>query len=69
MDISSRFAAIARASNAIVMTRLHIDMEDRSGTMDLIIPYATLEPVRDQLSQQFMGERLGVIHMGRPPHF
>lgn len=59
LEISARFAAIARASNAIVMTRLHIDMEDRSGTMDLIIPYATLEPVRDQLSQQFMGERFG----------
>lgn len=59
LEISARFAAIARASNAVVMTRLHIDMEDRSGNMDLIIPYATLEPVRDQLSQQFMGERFG----------
>ena len=59
LEVSSRFAAIARASNAVVMTKLHIDMEDRSGNLDLIIPYATLEPVRDQLSQQFMGERFG----------
>jgi flagellar motor switch protein FliM len=59
LEVSSRFAAIARASNAVVMTRLHIDMEDRSGSLDLIIPYVTLEPVRDQLSQQFMGERFG----------
>lgn len=59
LEVSSRFAAIARASNAVVMTKLHIDMEDRSGNLDLIIPYATLEPIRDRLSQQFMGERFG----------
>ncbi|ACI53207.1 flagellar motor switch protein FliM [Gluconacetobacter diazotrophicus PA1 5] len=59
LEVSARFAAIARASNAVVMTKLHIDMEDRSGSLDLIIPYVTLEPVRDQLSQQFMGERFG----------
>ncbi|QEO16881.1 flagellar motor switch protein FliM [Acetobacter vaccinii] len=59
LEVSSRFAAIARASNAVVMSRFHIDMEDRSGNLDLILPYATLEPVRDQLSQQFMGERFG----------
>ncbi|MBB2197432.1 MAG: flagellar motor switch protein FliM [Gluconacetobacter sp.] len=59
LEVSSRFAAIARASNAVVMTKLHIDMEDKSGNLDLIIPYATLEPVRDRLSQQFMGERFG----------
>ncbi|WP_233129181.1 flagellar motor switch protein FliM [Acetobacter sp. DsW_54] len=59
LEVSSRFAAIARASNAVVLAKLHIDMEDRTGNMDLIIPYATLEPVRDQLSQQFMGEKFG----------
>ncbi|GBQ80003.1 flagellar motor switch protein FliM [Gluconacetobacter johannae DSM 13595] len=59
LEISARFAAIARASNAVVTAKLHIDMEDRNGNLDLVIPYATLEPVRDQLSQQFMGERFG----------
>lgn len=59
LEVSSRFAAIARASNAVVTSKMHIDMEDRNGNMDLVIPYATLEPVRDLLSQQFMGERFG----------
>lgn len=59
LEVSSRFAAIARASNAVVTSKMHIDMEDRTGNMDLVIPYATLEPVRDLLSQQFMGERFG----------
>lgn len=59
LEVSSRFAAIARASNAVVIGRFHIDMEDRNGNLDLVLPYVTLEPVREQLTQQFMGESFG----------
>lgn len=59
LEMSSSLAAIARPSNASVVARFHIDMGDRSGDMDLVIPYATLEPVREKLSQQFMGESFG----------
>lgn len=58
-ETNPRFAAIARMSNAVIVARLHIDMEDRGGKLDLMIPYATLEPVRDLLLQMFMGERYG----------
>ncbi len=34
-------------------------MEDRGGRMELLLPYATLEPVRELLLQQFMGEKFG----------
>lgn len=34
-------------------------MEDRGGRLDLLIPYATLEPVRELLLQRFMGEKFG----------
>ena len=54
-----RFATIARLSNAVIVAHLHIDMEDRGGRLDLMLPYATLEPVRDLLLQMFMGERYG----------
>ncbi|GBQ05900.1 flagellar motor switch protein FliM [Saccharibacter floricola] len=59
LEISSSFATIVRPSNAAVTARFHVDMGDRSGNMDLILPYATLEPVREKLSQQFMGENFG----------
>lgn len=58
-ETNPRFAAIARMSNAVIVARLHIDMEDRGGKLDMMIPYATLEPVRDLLLQMFMGERYG----------
>jgi flagellar motor switch protein FliM len=34
-------------------------MEDRGGKLELLLPYATLEPVRELLLQQFMGEKFG----------
>ena len=34
-------------------------MEERGGRVDLLLPYATLEPVRELLLQMFMGEKFG----------
>lgn len=59
LEVNPRFATISRLSNAAVLTRLRVDMEDRGGRLELLLPYATLEPVRELLLQQFMGERFG----------
>ncbi len=59
LEVNPRFATISRLSNAAVLARLRIDMEDRGGRMELMLPYATLEPVRELLLQQFMGEKFG----------
>jgi flagellar motor switch protein FliM len=59
LEVNPRFATISRLSNAAVMVRLRVDMEDRGGRMELLLPYATLEPVRELLLQQFMGEKFG----------
>ena len=58
-ETNPRFAAIARLSNAVIVAHLRIDMEDRGGKLDLLLPYASLEPVRDLLLQMFMGEHFG----------
>jgi flagellar motor switch protein FliM len=39
--------------------RLRIDMEDRGGNIELLLPYATIEPIRSVLLQMFMGEKFG----------
>lgn len=59
LEVNPRFAAISRLSNAAVLGRLRVDMEDRGGRIELLLPYATLEPVRELLLQQFMGEKFG----------
>ena len=59
LETNPRFATITRMSNAVIVAHLRIDMEDRGGRIDLMLPYATLEPIRELLLQMFMGERFG----------
>ena len=59
LETNPRFATISRPSNAAIVARLRIDMEDRGGRLELMLPYATLEPVRELLLQMFMGEKFG----------
>jgi len=59
LETNPRFATIARPANAAILARLRIDMEDRGGRLELLLPYATLEPVRELLLQMFMGEKFG----------
>ncbi len=59
LEVNPRFATISRLSNAAVLGRLRVDMEDRGGRLELLLPYSTLEPVRELLLQQFMGEKFG----------
>ncbi len=59
LETNPRFATIARVNNATIVVTLRVDMEDRGGRIELLIPYATLEPVRELLLQMFMGEKFG----------
>jgi flagellar motor switch protein FliM len=59
LETNPRFAAIARPANAAILVKLRIDMEDRGGRIEMLLPYATLEPIRKLLLQQFMGEKFG----------
>jgi flagellar motor switch protein FliM len=58
-EINPRFATISRASNAAILVKMQLEMDERGGSFEIVLPYATLEPIRDLLLQQFMGERFG----------
>ncbi|MCZ0735586.1 flagellar motor switch protein FliM [Phreatobacter sp. AB_2022a] len=59
LETNPRFAAISRPNNAAILVRLRIDMEERGGSVEILLPYATIEPIRDRLMQTFVGEKLG----------
>ncbi len=59
LETNPRFAAISRPANAAILIRLRIDMEDRGGKIEVLLPYSTLEPIRELLLQGFMGEKFG----------
>lgn len=59
LETNPRFATIARPANAAILVRLRIDMEDRGGRVEILLPYSTIEPIRHLLLQGFMGEKFG----------
>ena len=59
LETNPRFAAISRPANAAILIELRIDMDERGGKIEILLPYATIEPIREQLLQMFMGEKFG----------
>ena len=59
LENNPRFATITRPSNAALLVRLRVDMDDRGGIIEILLPHPTLEPIRDLLLQMFMGEKFG----------
>jgi flagellar motor switch protein FliM len=59
IETNPKFAAISRPTNAAILARLRIDMEDRGGCIEILLPYATIEPIRELLLQNFMGDKFG----------
>lgn len=59
IETNPRFAAISRPANAAILIELRIEMDDRGGKIEILLPYATIEPIREQLLQMYMGEKFG----------
>ena len=59
IETNPRFATITQSGNACVLARMRVDMGERGGRIEILIPYATLEPIRELLLQMFMGEKFG----------
>jgi len=58
-ETNPRFATISRPANAAILVSLRVDMETRGGVLEILLPYATLEPIKELLLQMFMGEKFG----------
>jgi flagellar motor switch protein FliM len=59
IESNPRFATISRPANAAIRVDLRLDMEGRGGSLQILLPYATIEPIRELLLESFMGEKLG----------
>lgn len=59
LETNPRFATITRPANAALLVRLRVDIDERGGIIEILMPHTTLEPIRDLLLQMFMGEKFG----------
>ncbi len=60
IETNPHFAAIARNSTTAIISKLDISMDKkRGGSIDIILPYVMIDPIKDSLSQSYMGEKFG----------
>jgi flagellar motor switch protein FliM len=59
LENNPRFATITRPSNAVIMASVKINMNDSGGVAEFVLPYTTIEPVKELLLQMFAGEAIG----------
>ncbi|MFV3076813.1 flagellar motor switch protein FliM [Niveispirillum fermenti] len=59
IETNPQFATVTRSNNAAIAVTFNAQLDGRGGSISLLVPYAALEPVRNVLLQQFMGEKFG----------
>lgn len=60
IETNPRFTMICRPEDVTAILKLKIAMEGRSGEIDILLPYSTLEPAKKVLSRSYIvGERGG----------
>jgi flagellar motor switch protein FliM len=59
IETDPRFAMVARVSSGSIFIQINITIANRQGFVNIVLPYATIEPVREILLQQYMGEKFG----------
>ncbi len=69
LETNPRFATITRPSNAVILISLRVEIDDRGGLAEVLLPYVTLEPIKELLVQMFAGELFGGTDMSWEMHF
>ena len=55
-EINPQFLAVVPPSDVIVLTSFELEMENLRGTIQVVIPYSTVEPIRQNLSSGIQTE-------------
>ena len=62
-EINPQFVAVVPPSDVVISTTFDVELEKVSGTIKIVIPYATLEPIKSKLSVGFQSEQLEVDYI------
>jgi flagellar motor switch protein FliM len=62
-EINPQFVAIVPPSDVVISTAFDVELEKMSGSIKLVFPYSTLEPIKSKLSVGFQNEQLEVDHI------
>jgi len=60
-EMHTRFASITSANEAVVVTTFHIEFGSGGGDLNVCLPYAMIEPLREQLMRPLQPARLADV--------
>ena len=55
-EINPQFVGVVPPSDVIITTTFEVEFESASGTIMVVIPYATIEPIKQKLSSSYQSE-------------
>lgn len=59
-EIDPQFAGIAKPNDMVIVTRFQVDFGNYGGIMKICLPYDTIEPIRQKLSDSYQAEKVEV---------
>src|SRR6185312_7894742 len=55
-EVNPQFVGVVPPSEVIISTTFEVELENASGTIALVIPYSTVEPIKNKLNASFQTE-------------
>lgn len=55
-EVNPQFVGVVPPSDVIISTTFEVELENASGTIALVIPYSTIEPIKSKLNASFQTE-------------
>ncbi len=55
-EVNPQFVGIVPPTDVVIASTFDVELENANGTITLVIPYATIEPIRQKLSSGFQVE-------------
>lgn len=55
-EVNPQFVGIVPPTDVVIATTFDVELENANGTITLVIPYATIEPIKQKLSTGFQVE-------------
>lgn len=62
LESNPNFVTISRPGDAVIVLKLKIEIDEQIKNIELLIPYKTIEPVKEQMQQMFLGDKFGIDH-------
>ena len=62
-EINPQFVAVVPPSEVVISTVFDVELERMNGSIKIVIPYSTLEPIKSKLSMGFQNDQLEVDHI------